>query len=279
MNESTLQWQVDRYNAPLMEYYRDAYKGSKRILSGLPDLSDKHVVIYFEQGAGDTIQLLRYVPHIKAKKLTLHCIESLHSLVRSQWDVNVLDRSNPDLPDHDWHILSMDLPLLMRNICNDPYIHTNTLNEVTKYDSPRLGVAHEGNPSHPGNMKRSCPLKLFKGLAEASGAMFFLQPRIHLDSLIDGCESMKLLSEELNDFLDTAKLINSLDVIVTVDTSVLHLAGAIGKKTYGLLSHDPDPRWGKESNHTPWYPSVKFIRQPKEGDWESVFTSLSLSLT
>ena len=85
---------------------------------------------------------------------------------------------------------------------------------------------------------------------------------------------MKLLAEEIDDFLDTAKLINSVDVVITVDTSVLHLAGAMGKETYGLLAHDPDPRWGKASDHTPWYPSVKFIRQPKKGDWESVFTRL-----
>ena len=271
--DSLFDWQIERFNNPKMGFYRHAYSGSRRILSGLPDLSDQHVIIYFEQGIGDTIFLLRYLDHIPAGKITVACTKPLHSLIESQWNVETLNKLNPNLPEHDWHILSMDLPYLFPQISNDPYITVEANEEVLQHPSPKLGVAWEGNPGHPDNLTRSCPLKCFRKAYRAAESMFSLQPEIHLGELVEGCTDMTLLSEELTSFYDTARLVSSLDYIISVDTSVSHLAGAMGKPTYLMLAYEHDPRWG-EGETTPWYPSMRIIRQKSLGDWESAFQML-----
>lgn len=261
-------WQIERYNNKLMEYYRDTFRNSRRLLSGLNNLDDKHLVIYCEQGAGDAIQLLRYIPLLPTKHITICCVSALHRLIQSQWNVSVMDKFDPNLPDHDYHILSMDLPILFGRIPPSPYIFIDEVMPDTLTYQNRIGISWEGNPNNPLNKRRSCPLAYFKQL---EGTLFCLQPQTYLKELLVGCEDMTLLAEPISDFYDTAKMINSMDKIVTVDTSILHLAGAMGKETYGLLSKPCDPRWGKRSDTTLWYQSVRLLRQKSRGDWESVF--------
>jgi len=275
--DSLFGWQIERFNHPKMEFYRHAYSGSRRILSGLPDLSDQHVIVYFEQGLGDTIQLLRYLNELRAAKVTVACARPLHALIENQWNVTTLNKLDPNLPEHDWHILSMDLPYLFPKIRNEPYVTTGVYNEVCDLPSPRLGIAFEGNPQNPSNLNRSCPLTCFREAYRASGSVFCLQPEIHLPELIEGAEDMTLLSEELNSFYDTARLISSLDYVISVDTAVAHLAGAIGKPTYLMLAYEHDDRWGSAET-TAWYPSMKVIRQPSQGDWEGAFEGLRTKL-
>jgi hypothetical protein len=273
MNE-TEKWQLERISDERMAFYRQVYDSSLRLLSGKTNLVGKHVIVYCEQGVGDILQVLRYVPLLLQGgcSITLHCPAALHRLVTNQWNVAVLEKSNPDLPDHDMHILSMDLPILFQ-FTNKPYIKVN---EVILADmdttKPTIGIAWEGNPDHPMNYIRSCPLRHFLQLP---GTLVQLQTKWHL--VQEGCkemEEMTLLGVDQEDLYDAATIVNSVDYVVTVDTSLLHLAGAMGKPTYGLLAQPCDPRWGTKSDTTPWYPSVKLIRQHKERDWESAFAEL-----
>lgn len=270
MTSSLQQWQIDRINDKNMSYYRHIYEGSLRLLSGRMNLDGKHVVVYCEQGIGDIIQMLRFIPFLLdlGCKLTLHCPSSLHRLVRSIWEVDVLEKSNGELPEHDFHILSMDLPTLFK-FCNGTYILSHEKEEEVASISNSVGICWEGNPDHPMNLTRSCPLHYFKCI---DATLVSLQSQLYLPQ--ENCEDFNLLGSPQKDLYDTAKLINSVDKVVTVDTAVLHLAGAMRKETYGLLATPCDPRWGKEKNTTLWYPSVKFIRQKTEGDWSSVFEEL-----
>lgn len=264
-------WQLDRHKDARMAYYRDVYRGSLRFLSGKAP-HNKRIIVYCEQGIGDVIQMLRYIPDlIKDNEVTLHCVKSLHRLVKSQWNVSVLDKWNESLPGHDFHILSMDLPMIFPSHNNNTYISIDGTDLNLSQYSNKIGIAWEGNPDHPDNKTRSCPLKYFEKL---SGTLFCMQNKVHSEALCTDCESLTVLGIEIEDFYDVAKLISQMEFIVSVDTSCLHLAAAMSKKTFGLLSTKCDPRWGKTSKKSVWYPSLQLYRQSIEDDWQSVFESL-----
>jgi hypothetical protein len=181
-----------------------------------------------------------------------------------------LDKDDEDIPPHDYHIPSMSLPFVLNQTdVPVPYLKCDTID--LEYESIKIGIAWEGNHLHTNNAERSCPLHFFKQLKTPTTRLYVLQKYVNDVNLIKGCDDLELHGTEIANFMDTAKLINSVDVVVTVDTSVLHLAGALGIKTYGLLSYRSDPRWNIGQN---WYPSVTLIRQRDVGDWEGVFCEL-----
>jgi len=261
---------MNRTTRSNMEFYRAVYSDSK-MWNGKSRLHGKHIIVYCEQGFGDTIQFIRYIPKLRnlGCKVTLHCKKELRRLFAGLSD-GFLDKDKEDLPKHDFHVLSMDLPFLLgdMNFHVEPYLKAKPFN--IKSNHLKIGIAWEGNPNHSNNDMRSCPLSLFEYLTDVtSSRLFMVQKNIHDKELLDNCDDLLLYGwKPICDFKDTASLIAAMDVIVTVDTSVLHLAGALGKPTFGILSFQHDPRW----NISSWYPSVKLIRQESPGDWESVFS-------
>ena len=268
-------WQWHRAGQDHMRYYRKIYKNSKRLIS-CKLKEGSHIIVYGDMGHGDIIQMLRYLPALmKICKVTLHCPPALIRLVKSQCpSIGIVEKKDDiTLPNHDAHIVTLDLPLFF-NASNKPYIHiTETLPDVKEYHNT-IGIAYEGSPGNQNNLIRCCPLRFFKKL---NGTLFLLQHELYLSEMFEDAEDMEVLSVPIKDFYDTAVLINSLDKIVTIDTAILHLAGAMGKTTYALLPYKPkaDPRWGEEGEETIWYPSVRLIRQKSEGNWESCFADLN----
>jgi len=237
-----------------------------------------------EQGAGDIIQYLRYIPNLKSrcKTLYLHVPKNLHRLIESQnWGVKLLNKTTPELPEHDVHVLSLELPFLLADnkkrplVLQKPYISIPNKKDIP--DGFNIGICWEGSPRHIDALVRACPLKYFRVL-EDLGNLYSLQIPIHTQKFLEGCEDMELLGVEINDYLDTAELINALDVVVCVDTSAMHLAGAMGKDVYGALSKQCDDRWiikeGLDPEKTMWYPSITLIRQKELNQWESVFDEI-----
>lgn len=255
------EYEAERVNHPNMEYYRRAYKESKRWDGD--ELDGKRVIVYMEQGYGDQIMFLRFVRFLKAKEchITLHAPKALHRVI-STLGVEVIDKDNPNLPDHDLHILSLSLPFVLQcPIPLEPYIQIPEKTELPQ--GWNIGIAWEGSRDHENNTKRSCPLKHFKKLQKEGVNLFCLLPEIKDQSLLAECEDMDLNGVELTDFYDTAKLINSLDLVVSVDTAALHLSGAMGKAGYGLLNPEVrDHRWDYI-----WYPTMMMLK----GTWEQMF--------
>lgn len=248
----------NRADGPKMAYYKQCYKHSPRLTAGLPpNIKEKHISLYLEQGSGDSIQLLRYIQYLKAKQLTIHCDKALHRLIKSQWHVQTISKDTDIIPQHDYHILSMDLPNIIRKIRSSPYLMASPIPEITALPGSKIGICWEGNPGYKKNLERSCSLDVFKKLFKDNN-VFCLQKEKHLIDLFN--PSYKLNYVELNDYLDTARLIASLDYVVSVDTSVLHLASALGKKTYGILFKGNDPRWGTKENKSVWYPTLTLVR-------------------
>lgn len=254
-----------------MEYYRHTYASSK-MWQGEP-LKNKIIIVYCEQGYGDIIQFIRFVPILQTKecKVILHCPLDLHPLMPYVCNVDLIDKDNPNLPIHDYHVLSMNLPFLLLHGAACPYIHINKKADIG--EGFKIGIAWEGNPEHENSMNRDCPLKYFKPLFDIA-KIFSLQKNIHNHKLLESCELFDLFGIQINTFIDTVELINAVNLVVTVDTSILHLAGALNKPTYALLSNQADARWGTIENKTFWYPSVKLFRQTNEG-WKPLLDKVA----
>lgn len=277
----------DRLNDPRMDYYKEVFKNSTRWhTDGFrpfgPESKGKKVIVYGEQGFGDIIQFSRYISYLKKYKdmefdVSFYVPKDLHRLFE-RLDVKLLDKDDPNLPEHDFHVLSFDLPFVLQILDVEyPYLKVDEVAELDEIEEgvKRIGIAWEGNPCHSNAKNRDCPLEYFKCLESPITRLYMIQKDIHNPSLLNNAEDMNLNGYEINDFYDTAKLINAMDAIVTVDTSVLHLSGALNKLTYAILTEERDSRWDAHN----WYNSVVFIKQKASNDWNTAFNAVIKMMT
>lgn len=262
------------------------------------DPEGKKILVHGEQGVGDYIHFVRYVKYLKEKGayIILHCDEALKSLYEplanelfttDPVQIPPYDkRDNFKMPEHDYHCSVMSLPFLlkMKNIPNEKYLFCKEKIDLCKYDNYfKIGIAWSGNPQHPNDKNRSIQLKRFSELHDLPNVKLFslvtdIRPRQYrfekeIIDLTADCDHMKIvdMSPFIKNFYDTATILNSLDLIITVDTSLLHLAGSLGLPVWGLIPFNPDWRWGLTGENTIWYPSMRLFRQTTKGDWNEVF--------
>ena len=250
---------IGRLNRDEMTYYASVYKDSPRWQG--ESITGKKLIVYCEQGLGDVVQFARYFKYIDAEVI-LHIQKPLFSLFT---DYTLVDRKDSKLPTHDFHILSQSLPFaLKRTEVDVPYIKVGKkeLND----NSFKIGIAWEGNPRHEWNYKRCCPLKYFKILESPNTNFYMLQKEILLPELTTGAEDFELLGYAIEDVKDTAELVAAMDLVISVDTLPVHLAGAMDKACVALLGKVHDRRWDVGVD---WYPSVEFAVQ--EDNWSSLF--------
>ncbi len=235
-------------------------------------------MVYCEQGFGDILQFCRYFRVLKENgcQVTVHTPKEMHGILSHVPGVDfLLSKDEEKLPEHDYHIPSMSLPFLLRQadvVENSPYVRFEGRMDLGEISGYKIGIAWEGNPEHSNNEERNCPLRAFRPIFELQEVkVFMLQKEIHSPELIEGAEDLELLGSELDDFLDTASLINAMDLVVSVDTCVLHLSSCLKKPTIGLLSAPCDARWAVKN----WYSSLKLVQQETPGDWESLLKSVA----
>lgn len=293
------EWRFEVYQQT--KFWQQIYEPEKKWHG--ENLLGKRIIIHSEQGAGDAIHFVRYVPLIKnlGAYTIIHCWESLESLFKPLADevytkdpslIPIYQKRTTDfnMPAYDFHCSMMSLPYLLKckEIPGTPYLQTDkTLNMEDYRGLFKIGIIWGGNPQHPNDANRSCKLNYFRSIYELPNVKLFslqkdTRPRAYrfmptpID-LTDGADDMKIVdvSEFMNNFEDTAAIIKGMDLIISVDTAVLHLAGALNKPTWAALAWNSDWRWKIEGETTDWYPSVKLFRQPKSGDWESVFKAIT----
>lgn len=294
----TGQWEKawDEYEYRL-EYWNSQGRNSGRFLEtykkekkwdGKSDLTNKKFVIYCEQGFGDMIQFVRFVPELKklGADVYIDTPEPLISIFSDFAKIRTIIDNN-----YDYNCSILSLPYLLNRKTPDKFMPESYIHVVDKFDMTdykstyNIGICWAGSPGHPNDGNRSCHLSNFRELSNLEGVkLFSLQkeagkrvytsmPDVFID-LTNDCEDIKMvdMSVFMTDYKETAKIINSLDLIITVDTSLLHLSGAMGAKTYGLIAHNPDWRWTSEGNKTVWYDNVELFRQEnKNGSWQDVF--------
>jgi len=240
-----------------------------------------HLLLHEDQGMGDALQFLRYIPllRLKAKTITLQVTPPLVRLLRHNLpDIHILSLDEP-VPQADARLRLMSLPPLFGGTLDDipvfkPYLSADEAwvkpweQHLQGVAEPRIGFVWAGNPDHLNDRNRSVPFaELVPLLRVGAGYGVSLQKgRAKADI---SASSYPLLDVDayLGDYADTAGLMTKLDLLVTVDTSVAHLAGAMGRPVWLLLPFDPDWRWMLGRADTPWYPTMRLFRQMRPGDW------------
>ena len=256
-------------------------------------LDGRCILLHTEQGIGDAIQFIRYAPHLKAHGAARVVIEApypIAPLLAAAHGVDAVVARGTPLPPFDVHASLMSLPWLLGTTLETvpadvPYLGSEPRAVTSLIGSEpgerRIGIVWAGNPVHARDYLRSAPLDAFERLTSLAGTRFYsLQkgeaPELALRAL--GTDRIVDLAPHLDDFRDTAAAIQALDLVITVDTSVAHLAGALGVPTWLLLPYVPDFRWMLNRADTPWYPGMRLFRQAAPRDWDSVFREVTAAL-
>lgn len=244
-------------------------------------LDGKTLLIYPEQGMGDMLQFLRYVSACKARgaRTMVVCHPPLASLLETVPDIDLVVPDGTPLPeDYEAYISVLSLPYALGMQHDVPplplRVPIEPLAPLTRASGLKVGVCWKGNRKHDRDAERSIDQSVFwQGLAGIPGVSFF---SLQLDE--EAGEHALSLAPHIADFSDTANLVQQLDLVVTIDTSVAHLCGSLGVPTWVLVTYSPDWRWGVAGETTPWYPSIKLFRQPAPGDWADVLADVKKGL-
>jgi tetratricopeptide (TPR) repeat protein len=250
-------------------------------------LSGKTILIYTEQGLGDTIQFGRYVPlfaHLDCKVI-LEIQAPLMPLFEHMSGVHQLVSKGSPLPVFDFQCPLMSLPLAFGTTLETiPPIQPIILDveKMTQWQSrlgpkskPRVGLVWSGGTTHKDDRRRSIQLKDYLGYCNNDFEYISLQKEVRKNDIDDLQNStIRHFEDELHDFADTAALISQMDLVITVDTSVAHLAASLNKPTLILIPYAPDWRWMLGRDDSPWYPTVKLYRQIILGNWHPTLQAL-----
>ena len=241
-------------------------------------LNGRTLLIHAEQGFGDTIQFSRYAAAIGGGgRVILEVPRALVRLMTRMPGVDQLVVENDPLPAFDLHCPMLSLPAAFGTRADtipapSRFSGFGTARGLPQAEGPRVGIAWSGNPAHTNDRNRSIPLRAMLPLLECAGQVCSLQTFVH------GADRKTLaatpgivdLAAEFRDFADTAAAIAALDLVISVDTSVAHLAATLGKPTWILLPFRPEWRWQLDREDSPWYPSARLFRQSRAGDWDGV---------
>jgi tetratricopeptide (TPR) repeat protein len=256
----------------------------------------KRLLVWCEQGIGDAINFIRYLPKVKAKggSVTLAVKKSLLRLFCKLDGVDELVQATKETAPtgrFDLHVPLMDLPQLFNTTLKTiddcgPYLSAHSTAAQSwriKLNGPefKVGIVWAGSPTHKNDRHRSCLLDNFVGLTEIPGVRLYALQKPPASNQLKELPDNTLIpniADQFEDFADTAAAIENLDLVISVDTAVLHLAAAMGKPVWALLPFVPDFRWMLNRKDTPWYPTMRLFRQSRLGGWDDVFARVTSQL-
>lgn len=244
------------------------------------DISGKTILLWAEQGLGDAIQFARFAPRVAARgaRVILEAPKVLHELFGAVQGVSEVVSPGYAGP-HDAHAALMSLPKIFGNAeDSEPYLAAPSAMALDGSAECRVGLVWAGNPAHSNDRNRSYQLSQFEPLESDRVAYYSLQ--VGPAASQQAPEGMRLerLGAGFNSFSDTASAVVALDLLITVDTSVAHLAGALGIPVWLILPPNPDWRWGREGDWTPWYPSMRLFRQARGEEKRTVVERVARAL-
>jgi tetratricopeptide (TPR) repeat protein len=267
-----------------------------RLWIGAQDPGGRTLLLHHEQGYGDTLQFCRYVPLLarRGAQVILEVPVALHPLLRSLPGVAQLRTAgDPPMP-FDLHTPLLSLPLAFRTTLDDvpsevPYLAANPevaqawRHRLGTAGLPRIGLAWSGNPAHGNDANRSLALRALQILVTSPAGhrceWVSLQRELRDDDeAVLRQLSIRHFGPLLADLGQTAGLVENVDLVISVDTSIAHLAGALGRPLWILLPHAPDWRWMLERGDTPWYPQARLFRQHRAKDWSAVIGAVERAL-
>lgn len=260
-------------------------------------LDGRTILLYAEQGLGDTLHFVRYAPLVKTRggRVILQCQGSLIPLLSRCSGIDELVAWGAPSPACDVWSPLMSLPALFHSTLDtipatlpylfaDPLLVENWRKRLAELPGFKVGIVWQGSPRHAWDRHRSVPLACFEPLARI--------PDVYLISLQKGPGEEQIaslagsfplitfdqLDQHAGAFMDTAGILRNLDLVISIDTAIAHLAGGLGVPLWMPLHHVPDWRWLMHRDDNPWYPSAHLFRQPAPGDWTSVFDRIAEEL-
>jgi hypothetical protein len=258
------------------------------IWDGSP-LNGRRIYIHSEQGFGDILQFMRYVPLVARQggEVIFSCPPELLRLLRQIPGLGQFATHGDPLPQFDLHCPLLSLPMIFKTTLDsipsqvaylsaDPTLvpqWSERLNQLPP--GPKIGLCWAGSTAHGADEERSIPPSALDPLGRIPSIQFISLQKSPAPPLNIPIQDW---TSNLDDFADTAALVHHLDRIITVDTAVAHLAGAMGMPVDLLLPHIPDWRWLLDRPDSPWYPTMRLHRQPTPGDWHSPITQLAQNL-
>jgi tetratricopeptide (TPR) repeat protein len=286
------------------------------------DIDGKTILLHAEQGLGDTLQMIRYVPQVAQRggSVIVECQPPLARLLSGMPEIDRIVPQGSPLPAIDFQVPLLSLPGIFHTsqdtipamvpyLQADPALVDHWRRELQKSDVRRpvsgvkdsssdighrpsaiervfkIGIAWQGNPAFGGDRQRSMPLESFAPLAQLEGVRIFALQKgsgaeqlPSLRSKIHAHDLGSRLDENGAAFVDTAAVMMSLHLVITADTAIDHLAGALGVPVWVCLPMVPDWRWQLEREDSPWYPTMRLFRQKRQGDWDEVLQRIALEL-
>ena len=281
-----------RWKAETLPMYKGKRSFPQPVWTGRAALEGKTILLHAEQGLGDTLQFCRYAALVaqRGAVVMLEVKQPLAELLGTLAGVAQIVVKGAPLPPFDYHIPLMSLPLAFDTRLDTvpgaaPYLASDPA-RVAQWDAllgaktkPRVGVVWSGHPANPNDHNRSIPLSMFAPVFSGQYEFISLQKEVRpADQPLLDALPVRQLADQLRDFSDTAALCELLDVVITVDTSVAHLAGALGRPVWILLQAPFEWRWLEQGADSPWYPSATLYRQSQRGDWAPVIDAVAEDL-
>ena len=281
-------WKIPAYSASYPRFQKPTWRGEEPV-------AGKTILVHVDEGLGDTIQFARYVPMLAARgaRVVLVVADALQPLMSQLEGVDLcLPLSAGALPDFDLHCPFSNLPSVFRTTLDTIPSSTSYLPRPTAeslriweerlgpHTRPRVGLAWSGSIAHRNDRNRSIPMQILTRLLDADASFVSLQKDTRPADGVALARRSEIadLTAHLTDFAETAALVSCLDLVVTVDTSIAHLAGAMGRPTWVILPYVPDYRWLLDRDDSPWYPTVRLFRQDASRDYASVLDRIRAEL-
>lgn len=280
--EHEWRWLWSAFPSPRRNFQQPLWHGE--------EIRGSRILLHAEQGLGDALQFLRYVPMVveRGARVVLEIHPELRRLVGDFPGVEQVLSRGEQLPSFDLHCPLMSLPYAFGTTLDTvpakvPYLKAPSTIPAWIKENPmdrlKVGLVWAGNPKNKIDHKRSVPLSSLAQLCAMEGVEFYsLQRGAGLKEIETVPFRFLAMEPASGDFTDTAAAVAALDLILTVDTSIAHLAGALGKPVWILLAKVPDWRWMLDGEDSPWYPTARLFRQEVSGEWDLVVTKVAAEL-
>ncbi len=273
-------WRVPNFTSKVRNFDQPVWDGG--------DLDGRTILLHAEQGFGDTLQFVRYAKAAadRGGRVIFECPPPLARLMETAAGVDEVIASGQPLPTFDCHAALLSVPGIVGTtmetvpadipyLSAEPDLASSWAERLGSAPGLKVGIAWSGTAEKRGNPSRACPLSAFEPLLRQPGLSLFSLQKDPPDEDLPLPDGLTDLSGDLNDFADTAAVIQALDLIVSIDTAVAHLAGALGRETWLLLSTAGDWRWSMERTDSPWYPTIRLFRQTRAHQWDDVLEAVS----
>jgi hypothetical protein len=282
-----------RWKTKSIDVYRERSDFTQPLWLGDAPLDGKTILLHAEQGIGDTLQMCRYVAEVAklGASIVLRVQSALPAVLAGLPGVVAILQKGDELPAFDYHCPMMSLPQAFKTTLDtipaaqgylqpDPVRVAQWQERLGARTKPRVGLVWSGSTVHKGDRQRSIALAEFATLLGADCEFISLHKEVRTadQAVLDGLPQVRFVGDQLHDMADTAALCSLMDLVISVDTSVAHLAGAIGTPTWILLPLEPDWRWLLERSDSPWYDVARLYRQQALGEWTPVLAAVRRDL-